>query len=170
MRVPAQCATPAVRRSCLIALGLLVGCGDSASSEDGTSKERYIKQADAICREADRRAVRLIEGADPRDPADQRRLLQVSVKEAERLEAEFRRLPDPPGDPEEVEEMESTLAEGSDKGGELLAAAQGGDFDAVLANQRELLALNERFKEAAREYGLENCATDNDLPAPGARP
>ena len=62
--------------------------------------------------------------------------------------------------------MESTLAEGSDKGAELLAAAQGGDFDAVLANQRELLALNERFKEAARDYGLTNCATDNDLPTP----
>jgi hypothetical protein len=150
----------------VVALSGLGGCGDSGQTDDARSKERYIKLADEKCRESDRLTVRLLSDASRRDPAEQRLAFRKAIQEGDVLIDEFLRLPEPPGDPSEVQEMESTLSEIKDKQHELLAAAEERDIDTALVLQNEVLELNNRFKEAAGEYGLENCATDNDLPRP----
>ncbi|MFP5351100.1 MAG: hypothetical protein ACLGIB_00860 [Actinomycetota bacterium] len=134
----------------------------TACTEAGLSKEEFIQQADAICREAEQRTEEI---EPPRTPE----ALADFVDEAERITggllAELREL-EPPQEGREtidrlLEQIEAALATLP----ELKKAAEDRSPDRIQELGRELQQAASEANEIAQGYGLQVCGRTQPAPA-----
>jgi hypothetical protein len=151
-----------------VALALVVSCllaaacgSDGDANGNGESerltKEEYIAQADAICKEANDRIEAL---SEPQSAEELAELGEQVVAIGEEQLGRLRELRPPLADESTIngayELLEQQLAVAND----LVDAARDGDVDRV----QELLAqgnqLNEQADRIADDYGLQECGSD----------
>lgn len=143
----------------LVALTLLVltGC-----SEDGLSKEEFIQEADAICREAEKRTEEI---EPPRTPE----ALAEFVDEAERITgellADLRKLEPPEEGRETIDNLLQRIQDALDTLPQLKEAAQTRAASRIQELGQELQQASSEANEIAQGYGLQVCGRTQPTPA-----
>jgi hypothetical protein len=141
-----------------VAIGLaMAGCG-SGSDSTPISKAEFVKRADAVCAEVEKKMssglrsfIARYEGKEPEGAAArtaaQAALIETVMAPNKRNEAEqLREIGSPKGDEDQVEAIADTLDEGVDEAEKRPQAAVNGELKALL-----------KAEKLAGEYGLENC-------------
>jgi hypothetical protein len=82
---------------CLLSAGLVAACGDDDDSGGETSAEEFIAEADNLCTESAREALRNPEPT-PTNAEEAAESLEESLKEREEAIADFEALGDPPAE------------------------------------------------------------------------
>lgn len=143
----------------VVALTLLAG---TACTQEGLSKEEYIRRADAICEEAEKQTEQI---QPPRTPD----ALAEFVDEAERITgdllADLREL-EPPEEGRET--IDSLLARIEDALGflpELKEAAEERAAGRVRELGEELQQASSEANDLAQEYGLQVCGRTQTTPS-----
>jgi hypothetical protein len=144
---------PRVVTTLVIALALSACGGD-----DGTSKDDFIEEADAICRDGEEKAQELGREAfaDPQNPTREEvlALLQDALPIQRDIIAQIRDLEKPEGDEDEIDAFLTEAEQATDQAAEIR------DPQAAVAFFQATETPNDPFAEAdrlAQEYGLEVC-------------
>lgn len=135
----------------------------TACTEEGLSKEEFIQQADAICRQAEERTEQI-------DPPRTPEALAEFVDEAERITGKLLRDLRELEAPEEgrqtidrlLEQIEAALATLP----ELKEAAENRAASRIQELGQELQQASSEANEIAQGYGLEVCGRTQPTPAP----
>ena len=139
------------------ALLVLAGCsGGDDEGADRLSKDEYVRQADAICEDYERR---LDELGDPQSIRDLGRLAGEARPIAQEGVAKLKELKPPEELEPEVDEWLELNDLSVRRIGELGEAAGAGDEDRVQEIARDAAADEERADDLAREIGLKACAS-----------
>ena len=148
-------AALAVFAACMLA----AGCGnddggDGAAESQRLTKEEYIAQADAICKEANDRIAALPEPQSTDELAVLgQQVLDIGQEELDRLRA----LQPPAADEATVNGAYDLIEQQLGVAADLVNAAGDGELGQVqeLLDQGE--QLNDQADQIARDYGLEEC-------------
>lgn len=136
----------------IVAALALVASG--ACADGGLSKEDFIEQADALCREADEKSEQL---EPPRSPEDLKEFAEKATEITEDLARQLRELEPPEGDADVINEMIERIEGAIGLLPDIQAATEQRDTEEL---ERLVADLREESSEAnriAREYGLESC-------------
>ena len=140
--------------------GLLVG---TACSGGGLSKEEFIEQADAFCKEADEKTQELEQPTSPAaldDFVEQARAISIELLD------DLRGLEPPEDDEETIDRMLTRIEEAVDLLPEIQEAARQQDSEEIARLGQELQSTASEANEIAQEYGLEQCGRTQPAPAP----
>ena len=144
----------------LLLLGLLSlavpACGgDDDDDGGGLSKEEYITQADAICKEADQRESEA--GAPGATGEIKTRVLEDVVAIDGEALAELRQLEAPEEDADEVAQIVSDLEAVHSTREDQLAAVQSNDTQAESDAENAFFTASTDLGASAGAYGLTSC-------------
>jgi hypothetical protein len=142
--------------------------GTQTDTDGGPTREEYIAEADAFCKEANAEAKgmneRLQEAA--RSESTPRKQLAAIVPILEegyevqrRSRSEFKQIPHPPADREIVQRMHAAFDAQTDLVGRLLEAAEEGDLARFRTLTREQDRVKVEARGLARGYGFKECGS-----------
>lgn len=140
--------------------GLLLG---AACSGGGLSKEEFIEQADAFCKEADEKTQEL---EPPRTPAELDDFVEQARSISIELLDDLRGLEPPEEDQETIDRMLTRIEEAVDYLPQIQEAARQRDSAEIGRLGQELQATASEANEIAQEYGLQQCGRTQPAPAP----
>jgi hypothetical protein len=141
----------------LAAAAALAGCGGGdGEGGDRLSKEDYIRQADALCLEADQRIEAL---GDPTTAEEAVAFTRDATAIAEEQLARLRALRPPEEDEATLEEAYDLLEQQIEVGRQLGDAIDANDEARAQELIRQGDDLNERANEIADDYGMAECGT-----------
>jgi hypothetical protein len=141
---------------CLVAAAFLAGCGGSSGDgDDSLTKEEWIAEADALCKQS-LAEVNAIPEPITEDDFDE--YLTDVLAAARRFDPEFAALEPPEGDEETVRKLVALNEEKTRLFEELVAAVRAQDAAKVQRIVNEGTTKTNEFAAAARAYGSEECA------------
>jgi hypothetical protein len=139
----------------LVASALAASCGGGGG--DPLTKEEYIAEADAICKDANEQIDAL---GEPQSAEDIAEFAEQAVAIGEEQLAKLRALRPPEADEATLNGAYELIEQQLDLARQLGPAAEEGD----LARIQELVAegqrINDEADQIAADYGLEECGSD----------
>lgn len=136
--------------------GVAAGCGGGGGG-DRLSKEEYIAQADAICKQANEEIDALGEPATLEEIVT---LAASAIKIQEESLAELRALKPPEEDEATLNEAYDLVEQQVEVGKQVKAAAEAGDMETIETLIAENDPLDEQADQIALDYGLTECGND----------
>ena len=151
-----------MRRWIGIAIALAValaaaGCGAGDGGGDRLTKEEYIAQADAICKQANEEIDALGEPATLEEIVT---LAASAIEIQEESLAELRALKPPEEDEATLNEAYDLVEQQVEVGKQVKAAAEAGDMETIQTLIAENDPLDEQADQIALDYGLTECGND----------
>lgn len=129
----------------------------------GLSKEDYIEQADAICKEADERTQELEQPRTPEaldDFVERARAISIELLD------DLRALEPPEDDQDVINRMLARIEDAIDYLPQIQEAARQRDNEELGRLGQELQAAASEANDIAQEYGLKECGRTQPAPAP----
>ncbi len=136
--------------------GVAAGCGGGGGG-DRLSKEEYIAQADAICKQANEEIDALGEPATLEEIVT---LAASAIEIQEESLAELRALKPPEEDEATLNEAYDLVEQQVEVGKQVKAAAEAGDMETIQTLIAENDPLDEQADQIALDYGLTECGND----------
>ncbi|MCC6224409.1 MAG: hypothetical protein IT201_13085 [Thermoleophilia bacterium] len=136
--------------------GVAAGCGGGGGG-DRLSKEEFIAQADAICKQANADIDAL---GEPTSLEEIVTLAASAIKIQEESLAELRALKPPEEDEATLNEAYDLVEQQVEVGKKVQAAAEAGDMETIEALIAENEPLDEQADQIALDYGLTECGND----------
>ena len=147
----------------VFAAGAMLGRGGSDepsnTSGEAPTKAEFIKQADAICQDAQDELGEFRE-AEPESLDELADLVAEAARATDPLVDDFRALGAPEGDEEVVNEYLSLVEQNAALLRRLEEAAEAGDTSEVQTYLEDLRDIAERQEGLAQGYGFEVCGND----------
>ncbi len=144
-----------IRRAALavVAIALLAaGCGD-----DRLTKEEYIAQADAICKEGNEKMLAL---AVPTGLEEVAELAGQAIEIQEQAVADLRALKPPEADEAILNEAYDLLDRQIEIGKQIQAAAEAADQAKIQELFPQIDSVNRQATQIAKDYGLVECGRE----------
>jgi hypothetical protein len=140
-----------------VALAVLVAAGGCGDSDRALSKHDFVREANAICREANEKVRAL--GPEPPILTDEQadwieQLTKIDRTATERLDA----LQPPDAGRRRIASMLSAFEHGLGKGDEIARASRTGDDAAFRSSVKAALNSLTQAQASAAAYGLSECA------------
>lgn len=158
--------TQVARLAVVVASAALAACGGEASpgaageAAPPLTREEWITQENALCREANADALEIVRPGEPDTPEEARALfLDLRELTEEYLERE-RALAAPPELAEEAARFRAEGQRSLELIDRILRAFEDEDLDEIDAIVREIEELGPASQARAREIGLDECARD----------
>ncbi|MGI8777868.1 MAG: hypothetical protein ACR2LJ_10945 [Acidimicrobiales bacterium] len=139
------------------AAGMQPGVEAVVGGAAGVLKTAFIAKADSLCRAAARAMAGIPE---PRSGADLVRYFARMLPLGEKMTADFKELPVPPGDEAKVAEIVAALDTLRAKEKEAADAARSGDSSRFIAIEKEYLPLVTAVDAKLDAYGLAVCGSN----------
>ncbi len=135
----------------------VAGCSGGGGGDDRLSKDEFIAQADAICKEANEKLDALGEPASFEEVAS---LAGDAIAIQEDAIAQLRALEPPAEDEATLNEAYALLDRQVEVGRQIQEAAAAGDAAKIEELVAEIEPIDEEADQIAADYGLEECGND----------
>ena len=136
--------------------GVATGCGGGGGDER-LSKEEYIAQADAICKQANEEIDALGEPSSLEEIAT---LAADAIEIQTKSLADLRALKPPEADEAKLNEAYALIDQQVGLGKEILEAAEAGDLEKIQEILAEGEPIDDQADAIAADYGLTECGND----------
>jgi hypothetical protein len=134
------------------------GCGGGGGQgDDRLTKEEFIAQADAICKEANDKLDALGEPANIEEVAT---FAEDAIAIQEDALARLRALKPPAEDEATLNEAYALLDQQVELGRQIVTAAEAGDVAAIEEIVAQGEPINDQADQIATDYGLKECGND----------
>lgn len=137
------------------AITLLAACGGGSSSR--LSKPEYVRRAEAICRQANKK-VGAVRAPDQHEPTAQEKAIGELADIQRAAVADLRRLPPPEADQATLGKWLGRVDQTVDQMQAVRTALKAGDGGAVSRANAKGQGLSDQADKIARAYGLKQCS------------
>lgn len=137
------------------AVTLLAACGGGSSSR--LSKPEYVRRADAICGQANKKAG-AVPAPDQHEPTAQEKAIGEIIVIQRAAVVDLRHLAPPEADTATLGKWLGLVSQTVDQMQAVRTALKAGDSAGVTAANAKGRALNDQADEIARGYGLKQCS------------
>ncbi|MDQ3645716.1 MAG: hypothetical protein M3345_02130 [Actinomycetota bacterium] len=143
-----------LRAARIVVVAIALGSPLASCSDGALSKEEFIAQADAICKQADEQTETL---ATPTSPAEAGGFVEKAQEITGESVRKIRELEPPAGDEDTIETMLNKVEEALAYLPTMAEAAQAKDLKTLQEAGRQLQATAGEAQKIARDYGFEVC-------------
>jgi hypothetical protein len=144
-------------RYLVAAAAVLVALGFPGCEDEGREREEFIKQADAVCSDAQVQIDRVVRPQDPRDLLQLALFLERAVPIARSQNRRLKALERPEEEKAEINRLIGALEAEVDAAERMLAAAKRESQPGIQAALQDSAIAGAQTEQAARNLGLRVC-------------